>query len=123
MGSLKGVKPGDELLLVDRSSIQRKARDRKSRTCTVHKVGRTLVHVLRYADKPDGPTDAYRIESGVINDNFGHSELWKPEDWELEKTRDELESALKRHGVEVWRKKQPVAVLEKLLAVLEEADE
>lgn len=42
---------------------------------------------------------------------------------EAEKRREGLESALKRHGVEVWRKEQPVPVLERLLAVLEEADE
>ncbi|MFE0472712.1 hypothetical protein ACFW2V_13955 [Streptomyces sp. NPDC058947] len=123
MGNLKGVKPGDELLLVNRTSVQRKARDQQPKTRSVHKVGSKLVHVLRNVDNPDGPTDAYRIENGVINDGYGHSELWKPEDWETEKRRDEVEAALRDHGVEVWRKKQPVPVLEKILAVLEEAKE
>jgi hypothetical protein len=119
MGNLKGVQPGDELLLVDRSSIQRKARDQQPRTRIVYKVGTKLVHVLRFEDVPERGTDAYRIENGIINDGYGHSELWKPEDWALEQTRHELEAALRRHGVEVWRKQQPVPVLEKILAVLE----
>jgi GH24 family phage-related lysozyme (muramidase) len=119
MGSLKGVQPGDELLLVDRSSIQRKARDQKPRTRTVHKVGTKLVHVLKHEGEPEFGTNAYRIDSGIINDGYGHSELLKPEDWEVEKRRDDVEAALRVHGVEVWRKKQPVPVLEKILAVLE----
>jgi GH24 family phage-related lysozyme (muramidase) len=119
MGSLKGVQPGDELLLVDRSDLQRKARDQKPRTRIVHKVGTKLVHVLKQEGKPEFGTHAYRIENGIINDGYGHSELWKPEDWKLEQTRDEVEAALRAHGVEVWRKKQPVPVLEKILAVLE----
>lgn len=121
MGNLKGVKPGDELLLTG-NDIQRKWMNKEPRRVTVHKVGRTLVHALRYPGRTDGPTDAYRIESGVINDNYGDTQLWKPEDFEREKMRDELEAALKRHGVEVWRKTQPIDVLEKLLAVLEEGD-
>lgn len=116
--ALEGVKPGDELLLTG-NDVGRKYLKQEPRRVTVHKVGRTLVHILRYDGKPDGPTDTYRFDSGVINDNYGHSRLWKPEDWELEKSRDELEAALKAHGVEVWRKRQPVPVLEKLLAVLE----
>lgn len=120
MGNLKGVKPGDEVLLVDRSSIQKKAKDQTPRARTVHKVGTKLVHILKYEGRPDMGTDTYRIESGISNDGYGHSELWKPEDWEQELRRDELEAALQKHGVEVWRKKQPIAVLDGLLAVLEQ---
>lgn len=118
MGSLEGVKAGDELYLTN-NDMQGKYLKKEPRKVKVHKVGRTLVHVLRYGSEPDGPTDTYRIDSGVINDNYGHSRLWKPEDFELEKERAGLEGALKRHGVEVWRKTQPVPVLKKLLAVLE----
>lgn len=120
MGSLKGVKVGDELLLGRRTSLKAPT---KATPVTVHKVGRTLVHLLRYPDSSNMSTDAYRIDTGVINDNYGHSELWKPEDWAAEQKRDELESALRRHGVEVYHKgPKPIPVLEKLLAVLEEAE-
>jgi len=119
MGNLKGVKPGDELFLIG-NDIQGKYRKKDPKAVRVHKVGRTLVHVLRYEGDPDGPTDTYRIDTGIANDNFGHSRLWKPEDWELEKQRPELEEALRAHGVEAWRKgPKPIPVLEKLLAVLE----
>lgn len=118
MGDLSGVKSGDQLLLTGKNHS--KQRQQEPRTVTVHKVGTKLVHVLRYGDDPNGATDTYRIDTGRINDAFGHEELWKPEDWEAEKSRAGLEAALRLHGVEVRRGgPKPIPVLEKLLAVLE----
>jgi hypothetical protein len=118
MGSLEGVKPGDELVI---TSVHRKmSPSDEPRTVKVHKVGRTLVHILRSEDKPERGTDTYRIENGIANDNYGHSELWKRQDWEAEKRRDALEEALGSHGVEAWRRgPKPIAVLEALLDVME----
>ena len=117
MGNLKGVKAGDELLLTIRYS-GKKGMDQEPEKRRVHKVGRTLVHILRYGTSPNGPTDTYYIENGHSND--GNYELWRPEDWEAERRRDSLEESLRRHGVEVWRgAPKSIPVLEKLLAVLE----
>jgi hypothetical protein len=118
MSNLEGVKVGDELVI---TSAHRKTQPgEEPRTVTVHKVGRTLVHVLRYAGHSDKGTDTYRIENGIANDNYGHSELWKPEDWKAEQRREELDEALRKHGVEAWRRgPKPVAVLEALLDVME----
>ena len=121
MGNLKGVKAGDELLLTIRYG-GKKEMEQEPEKRRVHKVGRTLVHILRYDGKLDGPTDTYYIENGHSNDGFGHHELWRPEDWKAERQRGSLEECLRLHGVEVSRKRQPVAVLEKLLEVLEEAE-
>jgi hypothetical protein len=121
MGNLDGVKAGDELLLVTKYGGRRE-KEQEPRTVKVHKVGRTLVHILRWEEIPSRGTDAYRIESGVFNDNYGHSELWKPEDWAAEQSREGLEAALRLHGIEAWRGgKKPIAVLEALLDVMERA--
>lgn len=48
--------------------------------------------------------------------------LMTREHYETEKRRDDLTEALRQKGVEVWRRKQPVAVLEAFLDVLERAE-
>ena len=112
MGSLNGVKVGDELLRT--SSDRWHGRTVTPESVRVHKVGRTLVHILRY-----GRPVTYRIENGIGTDSRD-GELWTPEDWELEKQRWGLEEALKRAGVELRPGgAKPVPVLKKLLAVLE----
>lgn len=119
MPNLEGVKPGAELVCVPKKWRRGRKGGLVPETVLVHKVGRTLVHVLRSDSAPDGPTDAYRIQGGVANDGHSSAELWRPEDWKVEQRREEVESALRSHGVEVWRKRQPVPVLERVLAVLE----
>jgi hypothetical protein len=106
--ALKGVKVGDELVLTS-NDFQRKYD--KGSSVTVTKVGTKLVHI--------GQT-AYRIESGIINDNLGHTRLWFPQDWKAEQRRGELEESLRRHGVEVWRGgPKSIRTLERLLEVME----
>lgn len=117
--NLAGVKPGDELLKID-NSVQRKRSSREPRVVRVHKVGRTLIHVLQDENRPDGRTDTYRIDGGVINDGYGHTRLVTRDFWETEQRRDAVKEALRSHGVEV-RPSIPVPVLERMLAILEEA--
>lgn len=120
MPNLEGAKPGDELVRVPKEWRRGHRGGLAPGTVRVHKVGRTLLHVLRNGGSPDGPTDTYRIENGIANDGYSSAELWRPEDWAVEQRREEVEAALRHHGVEVWRKRQPVPVLEKILTVLEE---
>lgn len=116
--NLTGVRVGDELLLIDSYG-----RPPKPTPVRVHKVGRTLVHVLRNPDRPELGTDAYRIEDGVAHDGYGHSQVVTRAHWEQECRRSALEAALRERGVETWRKgPKPVPVLERLLAVLEDAE-
>jgi hypothetical protein len=118
--ALEGVKVGDELVLTLETG---RKQTQSPKRVKVHKVGRKLVYILRYADRPDMGTDAYRIESDVINDNYGHTRLWFPRDWEAEQRRGDLTEALRRHGVEVWRGgRKSIRTLERLLAVMEEAE-
>jgi hypothetical protein len=114
MGSnLSGVQAGTELLLA-RKGFGRRNLDQEPRKVQVHKVGTKLVYIQ------DGTTaTAYRIENGRSNSQYNDYELWRPEEWAAEGRRAELEKALNAHGVEVWRKQQPIRVLEKLLAVLD----
>src|SRR5690606_3732691 len=119
MPNLKGIKPGEELVRVPKDWRRGRRGSLTPKTVRVHKVGHTLVHVLRNERNPDGPTDAYRIENGIANDGYSSAELWRLEDWAVEQRREEVEAALRKHGVEVWRKRQPVPVLEAILAVLE----
>lgn len=119
MGNLEGVKAGDELLRTRR--LGGKKRDQEPRVVRVHKVGTKLVHVLKYPNEPNGPTDTYRIANGTGTDGF--TDLWKREEWEAERRRDELEDALRKAGVEVWRGgPKPIAVLEALWGVMERAE-
>lgn len=117
---LHGVKVGDELLRV---LIRGHEKFEVTGTVTAHKVGPKLVQVPRHGNDPSGKLDAYRIDTGRINDSYGHTQLWLPKDWEAQQRREELEEALKRHGVEVWRGgPKSIRTLEKLLAVMEEAE-
>jgi hypothetical protein len=113
MGSLEGVKAGDTLL---RTTVDRRHGWTPQATpVTVHKVGRTLVHILQH-----GRPITYRIENGVGSDTRD-GELWTPGDWELEKERGGLEEALKRHGLEVRPgRAKPVPMLKRILALLEQ---
>lgn len=69
---LAGVRPGDTLILTDVNKPHRRIE------VTVHKVGRTLVHVLRHNDRPDLGTDAFRLDDGRRNDAYGHQHLERP---------------------------------------------
>lgn len=120
--SLKGVKPGDELLLVDRHS--RCGLEQEPKVVRVHKVGPKRVQVLRDESRPEFGVDFYRVDGGQLDDGYGHSLLISPRQWEEERRRERVERSLRRHGVEVWRMgPKPVPLLEKLLAVLEEEGE
>jgi hypothetical protein len=110
MGDLTGVKAGDELLLLIKYGGPRE-KEREPKAVTVYKVGRTLVHILRYEGKPEHGTETYKIENGERNDNYGHAVL---------STRAAYEEDKKRQALLLARE-MPVATLEALLKVLEEA--
>lgn len=121
MPNLEGVKPGDVLLHT--SENRRRDSTVPPKEVTVHKVGRSLVHILRFPDSSNSGTDSYRIENGYGSD-LRSGRLWKPEDWEMEKERPGLEDALRKHGIEVYRGgPKSIPVLRKLLAVMEEAED
>jgi hypothetical protein len=119
MPGLEGVKVGDKLLLLTKMGGRRE-REQTPEEVTVVKVGTKLVHIPVSERSPEGKTLAYRIESGVRNDNYGHTQVMTREDYEAEKQRGSLEESLRLHGIEVWRGgPKPIAVLEELLAVME----
>lgn len=62
-------------------------------TATITRVGRKLVYVTLY-----GREKAYRIESGVANDNYGHSSLQTWDEYHAEKRRAEVVQALQEAG-------------------------
>jgi hypothetical protein len=119
MPSLEGVKVGDTLLLLTKMGGRRE-KEQTPEEVTVVKVGTKLVHIPVSERSPEGKTLAYRIENGVRNDDYGHTQLITREAYEAEKSRDSLEEALRLHGIEVWRKgPKPIAVLEALLEIME----
>lgn len=121
MPNLKGVKPGDVLLLT--SENRRPDSVVPPKEVTVVKVGTKLVHIPLIESRPDGQTVTYRIESGYSSGDMRGGRLWKREDWEMEKERPTLERALGQYGIEVWRRgSKPIPVLRKLLAVMEEGE-
>lgn len=122
MESLEGVKVGDTLLLLTRLGGRRE-KEQTPKEVTVVKVGTKLLHIPVSERSPKGKTLIYRIENGIANDNFGHTQVMTREAYETEKRRGPLEEALRRRGVEVWRGgSKPVAVLEALLDVMERAE-
>lgn len=120
MPGLEGVKVGDTLLLLLTKMGGKREKEQVPQEVTVVKVGRTLLHIPVSEQSPEGKTLTYRIENGVRADNYGHTQLMTREAYEAEKSREPLEEALRRHGVEVWRGgPKPIAVLEALLDVME----
>jgi len=119
MGSLKGLKTGDEVYLVTRYGGRRE-KDQTPLTVTIHKVGRTLVHVLRYPERLDLGTETYRIEDGVRNDNYGHSYLITREEYEARKIQSELLEELRKLGVRFDHGRTPESpsVLRAMIAAL-----
>lgn len=113
MGDLTGVKVGDELLLVERNNRS----GREPKTVTVAKVGTKLVHILRYPKHPDGGTETYRIDTGIRNDNYGHSRLETPEHYADRHERGRLEKALFELGIDTARARPTTDQLRALLAV------
>lgn len=91
MSDLKGVKPGDELLLIRQRQ--------EPQAVTVEKVGRKLIHIPRYG-KPGGETDTFLIATGRRNDNYRHTYLISREDYEARRRRTQLMAALREHGID-----------------------
>ncbi|MFH8483036.1 hypothetical protein [Streptomyces sp. NPDC018055] len=122
MSSLKGVKPGDELLLLVHFGGRRE-KEQEPKTVTVHKVGQTLVHILRRPELgPDGGTHTYRIEDGVANDGYGHASLTTRAAYEERHKRAALIKALRERGIQedpYGRNEHSTATLEALLAALD----
>jgi hypothetical protein len=115
MARLEGVKAGDELLRVLRIHG-----GTEPTAVTVAKVGRRLVHIPRYEDQPDGPTDTFEIVTGLSKD--GAYELMTREAWEDGKKREDLWERLREHGFTGTMRATPVEtkVLEAVVAVLDE---
>jgi hypothetical protein len=120
MGSLEGVKVGDKLLLLTRYGGLRE-KEPVPQEVTAVKVGRTLLYIPVNEGDPSGKTLAYRIEDGRWNGNYGHTYLWKREDWEVEKRRTFVQDRLRHHGVQM-RDVKPTEVLEALVKVLDDAE-
>jgi hypothetical protein len=119
MPSLEGVQVGDTLLLLTRMGGRRE-KEQVPQEVTVVKVGTALLHIPLSESQPGGKTLAYRIENGMRNDSYGHTQVMTREAYEAEKSRESLEEALRRHGVEVWRGgEKPIEVLKELLAVMD----
>lgn len=120
MSSLEGVKAGDTLLLFLNTGGQRE-KEQTPRVVTVSKVGRTLVHI----PCTQGKTDTYRIDDGLRNDGYGHTELKTREGWEDEQKRVVLMERLYKHGFSYNMRatQKPTNVLEAVLKVLDDAEE
>lgn len=123
MASLEGVKVGDTVLYF-RKYGGRREEEQVPQEVTIVKVGRTLVHINKYEGKPEYGTETYRIDSGYRNDDYRHTYLMTREAYEAERRREEVSARLKKHGFEYnWRsEKKPVAVLEAVLKVLDDAE-
>lgn len=107
MGDLSGVRVGDELLLIESYNRYRP----EPRVVIVEKVGRKLIHA-------GGLT--YRIESGVRNDNYGHSHLTTREAYAELQERGRLGEELRGHGITFGLGNAPSTPrLRALLAVME----
>lgn len=120
---LSGVKVGDTLLHFVRMGGRREAEQVPTEK-VVAKVGRTLVYVPKYPERPELGLEAYRIEGGYRNDNYGHSQLMTREQVEDKALREELTARLKKHGFEYnWRSDaKPTTVLAAVLKVLDDAE-
>jgi hypothetical protein len=118
MSNLEGVKAGDTLL-----RVLRVHHGKEPTAVTVAKVGRTLVHILRYGDQADGPTDTFEIATGMSKD--GAYELSTREAWEDEQKREDLWARLRVHGFTGTMRNKPVPtnVLEAVVKVLDDAED
>ncbi|MFE6000240.1 hypothetical protein ACFQ6C_25825 [Streptomyces sp. NPDC056454] len=123
MSSLKGVKPGDELVLVPRFMNNSEKPEPGPKVVTVYKAGRTLVHILRYPDVgPGGGTDTYEIESGRSRYANDTKKLMRYADYLEELKRHQLTKALRSREIEIGLHGRPdlsTATLEALLAALD----
>lgn len=115
---LAGVKAGDELIL--REGWGKRSEDK---TVLVHKVGRTLVHILAYPNRPDGGTNTFRISDGTAN-NGGRSYLITPQQKAEQEERSDLLKRLNEQGLEFRSISRdmnfPLDRLRAVVAVLEE---
>jgi hypothetical protein len=91
------------------------ARGRGPYETTVTKVGRKLVYANMY-----GRDYAFRIEGGVINDNYGHQHIWTLEEWGAKERHSKVLADLREVGVKFdWDSKSlSTETLEKILGVV-----
>lgn len=99
---------GQEVMISDMNSPARKG--------VVEKVGRTLVHV---SGRRAGETEAFRLESGRRNDNYGHSSIHTMEAWEERQERSALFTRLRATGITVAHE-IPTGYLRQLVRLGEE---
>jgi hypothetical protein len=117
MSTLEGVKAGDTLLRVLRINSGKEPTE-----VTVAKVGRALVHIQRFKELPDGPTDTFEIATGMSKD--GAYQVLTREAWEDEQKREDLWARLRVHGFTGTMRVKPVptSVLEAVVKVLDDAE-
>jgi hypothetical protein len=86
----------------------------------VEKVGRTLVHV-----RSGWSLDAYRQDTGAINDSYGHSHIWTADELAERDRRAAANKALRDRGIWFdYRTRQlSTETLEKFIALVDEADQ
>ena len=107
---MSDIKVGDEVRVYDGWHARR---DRRAIPGEVIKVGRTLVRI-----KYRGREEAFRIETGVINDSYGGSAFETLEQAEARARRDAALALLKEAGFEVRLGHNPDGdLIEKLAAV------
>jgi hypothetical protein len=87
---------GQEVYLRSMNESRMRREDDKPPVASIVRVGRKLVFIERY-----GGEEAYRIESGKRNDDYGHEWLQTFEQWEEEAERAELIVALRDGGLEI----------------------
>jgi hypothetical protein len=109
---MTAIKPGDEVLVYDGWHARQ---DRTAIPGEVVKVGRTLVRI-RYR----GREEAFRIDTGIINDSNGGAEFETPEQAEARARKDAALAVLREAGFEVRMGRKPSGgLIEALAAVVE----
>lgn len=84
----------------------------------VTKVGRTLVHVSQR-----GRVTAFRIDTGTINDNYGHSSVRTQEEMDAAEAESALRERLRATGYQITTKSGfgnvPADLIERVVPVIE----
>jgi GH24 family phage-related lysozyme (muramidase) len=111
VSSLEGVKVGDTLIM---TGLNMRGR---SEEVTVTKVGRKYVHASHY-----GRVQAYRIDTGVVADGYGHTSLCTPAQHAERKHRTTLLEKIRALGLAPvdWSSRHSTPTLERVLKALED---
>jgi hypothetical protein len=125
--NLEGVKVGDELILFLVSAGYGRAGKEweRGRPVVVTKVGRKLLYAT-YPESVGTPGDrptAYRIENGVINDNYGHTQVCTPAHVAEREARRAARERLREFGLDFYAHAREELSTARLTAVVEFLEE